>query len=283
MEIPEEVEQPYAAAAAAEVPYRPMIPRMPDLPPREEAGCFAGLRAKALRLKSASSGASSSHQLPVAVEEQWPLAEAVEEALGIGSLVKTLDAVRTQQEVIKLLLAREGDGYAHLRGAYVILLGFTYDREDITKSLIAARRAGSTVKVLLDSSQTLKGATRDQLSTAKELVSAGIAVRVAQGYGCKAEYAAVGRKGDFAGIMHAKSVLVGNYLVHGSCNWTTSSRGNAEFGTLIRLTDAGVVETRNALLAHYEHGTDLTEAQISAAQRSRSASPAGRGQSRSRG
>ena len=41
------------------------------------------------------------------------------------------------------------------------------------------------------------------------------------------------------GIQHSKTLLVDDYLVVGSTNWTSASRNNQELGVLIRLSEAG--------------------------------------------
>ena len=56
----------------------------------------------------------------------------------------------------------------------VILLGFGFDRSDIVYALIQSRKRGCQVRVVLDRKMTLTGQTRDQLSSAKELVANGV-------------------------------------------------------------------------------------------------------------
>ena len=65
---------------------------------------------------------------------------------------------------------------------------------------------------------TIKGKTRDQFSSAKELVACGIHVRVASGVPLGPEYQAVGRSvpGFLNGILHSKAVLAGREAVIGS-------------------------------------------------------------------
>ena len=41
------------------------------------------------------------------------------------------------------------------------------------------------------------------------------------------------------GIQHSKTLLVDDYLIVGSTNWTNASRNNQEMGVLIRLSEAG--------------------------------------------
>ena len=56
------------------------------------------------------------------------------------------------------------------------------------------------------------------------------------------EYAAVGRqiRSDIKGILHGNVLRVGQYLIHGSANWTTSSASNQELCTLTKLQASGV-------------------------------------------
>jgi phosphatidylserine/phosphatidylglycerophosphate/cardiolipin synthase-like enzyme len=159
----------------------------------------------------------------------------------------------------------------------IVVLGFSLDRDDLVQTLIGARRRGCYVRVALDRAMTLQGRTRDQLSAAKSLVSAGISVRVVAGVPLADEYAAVGRRvgGHLRGIQHSKAVLVGRKLIAGSCNFTTSSRSNWEVGLQVTVKHPAIVQ--EFMLAAWNAGTELSEAQISDAQRARSSSPSGRG------
>ena len=87
------------------------------------------------------------------------------------------------------------------------------------------------------------------------------------------EYKKVGRAVSGTGIQHAKTVLVDNMLVVGSCNWTVSSKGNSEISMLIRLHSTGERLMREVLESRLAGG-ELLEAALSRPRRSRSATRA---------
>ena len=105
---------------------------------------------------------------------------------------------------------------------------------------------------------------------------------VVAGVPLAAEYAAVGRAGPghLAGIHHAKSLMVGNKVLVGSTNWTTSSRSNWELGVAVEVDAVFLPSVEEMFQAGWMAGTDLGMAQIAEAQRARSASA---GASRRRG
>ena len=193
---------------------------------------------------------------------------------GLGRLLAITDAVRSQELAVEMINAAK-------LTEQVILLGFGFDRSDLVFALIQCRKRGSQVRVVLDRKMTLTGQTRDQLSSAKELVANGVGVRIVAGVLLAAEYAAVGRSipGHLVGIHHAKSLLVGRKVLVGSTNWTTSSRSNWEMGVEVEVDAVYVSTVEDMFLAAWRAGTDLELAQIHEAQRARSAS-AGRGQHR---
>ena len=260
-------------------------PALPAAPKFEAASCFAALREKAMRLgkatviagpSAASASVPSSAPMPAQQDLQAAAcAAAVEEEAEeanstLGELLAVLDAKASQEAALDMIgSAGQADE--------IVLLGFSLDRDDLVQALVGAKKRGCSVRVTLDPAMTLQGRTRDQLSSAKSLVAAGISVRVVDGVPLEKEYAAVGRRvaGHLRGIQHAKAVLVGRTLLAGSCNFTTSSRSNWEVGLQVTLKHPAVVQ--EFMLAAWHSGTDLSEAQISEAQRARSASPSGRG------
>ena len=145
----------------------------------------------------------------------------------MGSVYAVLDAVKSQEEAIDMIL--------HAR-SYVLLLAFTYDRPDVTEALVGARRRGVEVKIGVDRKSTLQGSTRDQLQRLKEMAAYGAEVRVCSGRGYGEEYRAVGRNpvGGLA-LQHGKVVLTESGALVGSCNWTTASRANHEVGVRMEL------------------------------------------------
>ena len=68
---------------------------------------------------------------------------------------------------------------------------------------------------------------------------------MAKGESSKKEFAAIGKPGaGFDGLLHAKGLLVGNRLLMGSTNWTTSSRANLELGCLCEVGAADLPSVR---------------------------------------
>jgi phosphatidylserine/phosphatidylglycerophosphate/cardiolipin synthase-like enzyme len=119
----------------------------------------------------------------------------------------------------------------------VRISAFTYDRGDITELLKLAVVSGASVQILLDEGQVLGGQTRDAPQQALEMLAAGIEVRTLTGRTAAEVYREVGRSvaGHIKGIQHSKTVLVDDYMLVGSCNWTTSSRANFETGVFLKL------------------------------------------------
>ena len=241
------------------------------------ATCFAALRAKAMRLKGQAAGVQpAAVPMPVApvvaatagVKNVPQYFDITEEEVSIGAVLAVLDAKNSQDTAVSMICAATGN---------VLLLGFSFDRDDVLKALLGARRRGCHVRVVLDRAMTLTGKTRNQLSAAKELVSGGVLVRCSEGLPVASEYAAVGRKvpGYLKGIQHSKSLLCDSKLLVGSTNWTTSSRSNWELGVQVRLDR--VEPVFELMMGSWHAGVDLSIAQISEAQRSRSESPSGRG------
>ena len=126
---------------------------------------------------------------------------------------------------------------------------------------------------------TIQGRTRDQFSSAKELVACGVLVRVATGIPGKQEYDAVGRSvpGFVKGIQHAKAVLAGREAVIGSANWTTSSRCNFELGVQIEFAASHADVVEEMFLSSWHAAAEFAAASTSAWQQARSCSPGGRG------
>ena len=110
----------------------------------------------------------------------------------------------------------------------VMLTGFTFDLTLIAEALVRAAVRGLDVTAILDANHALKGSTTwmvDRLSTMKV---GRVKVRLSHGL-----------TGE-SGIQHSKTVLCDEYVVIGSCNWTTSSRSNHEIDVLLALNEVGL-------------------------------------------
>ena len=195
-----------------------------------------------------------------------------ESGTSFGNVLAVLDAVNTHETAVRII-----DKAA--LGERVTMLGFSFDRKEIVQALVGARRRGCIVRVVLDHNMTLQGKTKEQYSSAEELASCGVLVRVASGIPLKPEYDMVGRSAPayLKGIQHAKAVIAGREAVIGSANWTTCSRSNQEMGVHIELnaSHAGVIE--EMFLSRWHDGMDVEDASKAAVHRARSNSPTGRG------
>jgi hypothetical protein len=258
------------------------------------ASCFAGLREKALRLAGIAEEGSvdppagygkpevkNKAEVPVeAAVKSVRIAENVVrdtgggvgdiEEVSMGAVLSVMDAVATQETAIREISRAK---------RMVHLNAYSFDRADVVAALVAARKRGLDVKVAMDKGMTLKGKTRDQLSMCKELMAAGIRVHVAEGDNLTAVYRAVGRSipGHLKGIMHQKSAMIDDLVIIGSCNWTTSSRGNFEIGVLFKVEPSHRDIVKELLEVPFASGQELTIAAVEEAQRARSESPTGRG------
>ena len=105
-------------------------------------------------------------------------------------------------------------------------------------------------------------------------MSAGILVTLSHGTNLSEHYREVG-KTPFGGrgICHTKAVLADRLLVLGSCNWTTSSRGNIETDVMIKIFESEIENVRKHFMLHTTVGETLMSAQRNDGRRGRSESP----------
>lgn len=105
------------------------------------------------------------------------------------------------------------------------LTGFTFDYLPLCAALIDAAERGIKVTCFLDYQHAISGTTQAMPDRLNDMREKGVLVCLC--------------KGLSLGIQHSKTLLVDNYLVVGSTNWTNASRNNQELGVLIRLSEAG--------------------------------------------
>ena len=141
--------------------------------------------------------------------------------------------------------------------ALILVLAW-FDLADLGEAIIAASGRGVGVMVLADHKNTIGGPARDQLQRLRALRAAGVAVMLTSGIDAHTEYAAVGRTGAGQGILHAKLFRMGDYLIVGSTNWTTSSKCNVEQSALLELSPEGVREFDRRIELMVGRSTPLT-------------------------
>lgn len=144
----------------------------------------------------------------------------------LGEALKVMGAVEFQEEAIRRIGMASG---------VVLLFAYGFDRRDIAAALVEAKARGVQVRCGFDRRTALSGTPRDMTQIARELDGNGVEIRLLNGVSVADEYRAVNRDVVGRGIQHAKCLLVDNFLVVGSCNWTTSSRCNMEMNVLVRV------------------------------------------------
>jgi hypothetical protein len=153
---------------------------------------------------------------------------------GGGQLIAFMSAKTTQDTIVWLL--RNAHPWEPIMIAF-----YTYDLVVISEAILAARQSGNDITVCGDYRTCLGASTRDQLNRVIALKAAGVAVYLVAGLDIQPEYALVGKSvRPGIGILHQKTALIGNWLVCGSTNFTTSSRTNRELSVLLWLDDATV-------------------------------------------
>ena len=140
--------------------------------------------------------------------------------------VTILDGLAVQNKVISAIQSSES-------WEVIRLMGFTFDYQPLVAALCTAKAAAPDrrVDVVLDRAQTLTGPTQNQNAMARQLLEAGVGVRLARGNRLSPVYQEAGRTvnvGSFMGVLHAKTVIIGRQAFVGSTNWTVSSRANLE-------------------------------------------------------
>ena len=168
-----------------------------------------------------------------------------------GTCLAVLGA-KEAQDTAKVMVSLAG------HSSEVYLFAYTYDRAELTEMLLIAHTAGAKVRIAMDEG-SLQGRTRDMPQQALRLLQSGIEVRSLKGRSVAEEYAAVGRgvASHITGIQHSKCILVDDYLLAGSCNWTTSSRANFETCCLIRLEGDGVARAHEFLTDRWAQGVPM--------------------------
>jgi phosphatidylserine/phosphatidylglycerophosphate/cardiolipin synthase-like enzyme len=192
----------------------------------------------------------------------------------LGICLEVLDAVQTQTRAL-LLLALVNEE------SEVMLMGYTFDRSDLVEQLLIAQAMCGKVRVLLDETFTFGDKCRNTKAEVLRLLHGSVEMRSWSGRSCADVYREVGRSvaSHIRGIQHSKVLRVDDYLIVGSCNWTTASRANSELGVLIKMNPDQIGRVERLLESRWEGGEPvriedvrLQQPSSSASQRTRSAS-----------
>ena len=137
---------------------------------------------------------------------------------GYGRVMSMMGGKETHKMAVYLLT--KAKNRAHLTG-------FTFDYLPLSTALIEAAARGVSVTCYLDYQHALTGTTQAMPDRLNDMREKGVQVWMCRGVGVS------------LGIQHSKTLLVDDYLIVGSTNWTNASRNNQEMGVLIRLSEPG--------------------------------------------
>ena len=112
--------------------------------------------------------------------------------------------------------------------------------------------------IVLDYSHTLTGSTMWMVDRLSQMKAGGVKVLLSAGV-----------SGD-SGIQHSKTVLCDEYVIIGSCNWTTASRANQEIDVLVALNEVGLAAYDERLKYIMEHSRVFDDELVKAGRVNRS-------------
>ena len=168
-----------------------------------------------------------------------------------GHLLSIMNAAQTHK-MCRYLTQKAQAGWIWLLTCY------TFDVESIQIDVQEANRRDVKTTVIADRRTSLGKGTRDMLQSLKAMRFSGTEVSLADGKDIQGFYAKVGRSvPPGRGIQHSKTLFVAdnadfsgeNYLIIGSCNWTTSSRCNYELSSLIQLDTDGAKKHHDSVMS----------------------------------
>ena len=141
---------------------------------------------------------------------------------------------------------------AHAKKDWTVFMSaFTIDLREIGDALIGAKDRGAKVTLIVDEVQAKDGHTKYMKDLLVRLIDSGVEVLFQRGGSLAAEYRKIGRNCNVLGHVHAKSCAVlgpiEKFLIVGSTNWTTASKGNLEMNVLLELTEGGALELRGRM------------------------------------
>ena len=119
---------------------------------------------------------------------------------------------------------------------------------------------------IVDEHQAKEGHTRYMKEQLARMIDGNVEVLFQRGGNLAAEYRKVGRVVNVKGHVHAKFVAVlgptEKFLIVGSTNWTTSSKGNYELNVLLELSEGGLLELRTLMRFFRENAKPHDETKV---------------------
>ena len=154
---------------------------------------------------------------------------------------------------------------------WILLMGFTFDSEEIAAALSDAADAGIPTTVLLDKDEALYGSAKGRASCLRRLLHSGVDAFLGSGD----TRPGVGGRGR----IHGKTLVTGSGLaLIGSSNWTRASQSNLEMTSFLRIPKAAQEDFRATAqwakdvmvpldIAHVEEATTRQEERSSKSKR----------------
>ena len=128
------------------------------------------------------------------------------------------------------------------RHGVVVNLAFTIDYGPLCEAYLAAIRV-AMIYIFVDREWATSSSCKEMVPMLTKLAEAGVKVYCLSGYSLNEAYARANRTSRVPpgrdGHMHAKTLLVNDMMLCGSCNWTVSSSAQVEQGMLVHLTQEG--------------------------------------------
>jgi hypothetical protein len=200
-------------------------------PLKHEAITEKTVAAQSYRIKSASK--KTKDQDAKIIDKMLPALTGIADYSPGRCAVSILDGPTAQNKAISIIQLSES-------WEAILLMGYTFDYQPLVVALCTAKTAAPErrVEVVLDRAQTLTGPTKNQNAMTRQLLEAGVGVRLARGTRLSPVYQDAGRTANFGSLMgalHAKTVIIGRQAFVGSTNWTVSSRANLECSVHLQL------------------------------------------------
>ena len=177
-----------------------------------------------------------------------------------GGNVKALMMAKQTVKCACFLMNHATEGWT------VFMTAFTYDLNEVSEALINAKTRGAKVTLIVDEHSAKEGHTRFMKDQLARVIDGNVEVLFQRGGNLKEEYRKVGRGVNVKGHVHATFCAVfgptEKYLIVGSTNWTTSSKGNYEMNVLLELSEGGLLEMRGLMRFFRENAKPHDETKV---------------------